>query len=86
MHKKPQNHFDFFLITEDPRSLPEGELLRQYVKHIEANIRLQPENYLWSHRRWKRGWKPEYESLWIDTIPSPTSEKVTPDSKTDRYK
>jgi KDO2-lipid IV(A) lauroyltransferase len=74
--KRGHYHYDFFLLAEDPGSLPDGELLRQYVKHMEANIRLQPENWLWSHRRWKRGWKPEYEKLWIDKVPSPTAGKV----------
>ena len=70
--KRGHYHFDYYLLAEDPRSLPEGELIRQYVWHLESNIQLQPEIYLWSHRRWKRGWKPEYASQWVDSIPMPT--------------
>ena len=33
--------------------LPEGELTSRYIKALENNIRLQPEIYLWSHKRWK---------------------------------
>lgn len=33
--------------------LPEGELTNRYIKALEHNICLQPENYLWSHKRWK---------------------------------
>lgn len=33
--------------------LPEGELTSRYIKTLEKNIRLQPEIYLWSHKRWK---------------------------------
>ncbi len=64
-------HFDFFLLTENPRNMPDGELMRQYVQHLQENIRLQPEIYLWSHRRWKKPWKDEYENLWVDKIPPP---------------
>lgn len=66
-------HFDFYLLAEDPGSLPDGELIREYVRRLEENIRLQPEIYLWSHRRWKRGWKAEYENLWVDKAPPPSA-------------
>lgn len=59
-------HFDYFLLAEDPKSLPDGELMRQYVRHLEKNIHLQPEIYLWSHRRWKRPWEERFKSLWVD--------------------
>jgi KDO2-lipid IV(A) lauroyltransferase len=51
-------HFE--LATEDPLSLPETELTRIYIHHLETVIRQQPEMWLWSHRRWKHEWKPEY--------------------------
>jgi Kdo2-lipid IVA lauroyltransferase/acyltransferase len=71
--KRGQYHFDYFLLADDPKSLPDGELIRRYVRHLEENIRLQPELYLWSHKRWKHQWKPEYEKMWVDDVPSPTS-------------
>lgn len=64
-------HFDYFLLAEDPKSLPDGELIRRYVEHLETNIRLQPEIYLWSHKRWKHKWKQEFENLWVDKEESP---------------
>jgi KDO2-lipid IV(A) lauroyltransferase len=64
-------HFDYFLLAEDPGQLPDGELIRRYVRHLEENIRLQPEIYLWSHKRWKHTWKKEYEKLWMDERPAP---------------
>jgi KDO2-lipid IV(A) lauroyltransferase len=64
-------HFNYFLLAEDPRQLPDGELIRRYVHHLEENIRLQPEIYLWSHRRWKHSWKEGYEKLWMDEHPMP---------------
>ena len=69
--KRGRYRFDFFLLTDNPDALPEGELMRRYVRHLENNIRLQPELYLWSHRRWKHPWKPEYAPLWIDELPAP---------------
>jgi KDO2-lipid IV(A) lauroyltransferase len=64
-------HFDYFLLADDPKSLPDGELIRRYVEHLEKNIRKQPEIYLWSHKRWKHDWKPEYKNLWVDMMPAP---------------
>ena len=52
--------------AEDPASLPNGELTRRYVRYLEKVIREHPEMWLWSHRRWKKEWKPEYSNLWID--------------------
>lgn len=69
--KRGHYHFDYFLLTDDPDSLPDGELIRRYVRHLEENIRLQPDIYLWSHKRWKHDWKPEYKKLWVDTKPLP---------------
>jgi KDO2-lipid IV(A) lauroyltransferase len=70
-HKRGYYHFDFFMLTDDPLSLPEGELIRRYVKHLEANIALAPDLYLWSHKRWKHEWKPEYAAMWVDEKPIP---------------
>lgn len=64
--RRGRYHFEYFLLTENPLSLPEGELLRRYVKHLENNIRLAPDLYLWSHRRWKHAWKPDYAHMWMD--------------------
>ena len=75
LKKRGHYHFDYFLLCHDPKTLPEGELIRQYVRHVEENIRLQPDLYLWSHKRWKHPWKPEYEKLWVDNVASPTSKE-----------
>jgi KDO2-lipid IV(A) lauroyltransferase len=44
---------ELFLLTMEPRSLPDGEITRQMIRYIEDAIRERPANYLWSHRRWK---------------------------------
>jgi KDO2-lipid IV(A) lauroyltransferase len=54
------------LCTSDASSLPNGEVTRRYVRFLERVITEHPEMWLWSHRRWKREWKPEYSRLWID--------------------
>jgi KDO2-lipid IV(A) lauroyltransferase len=73
--KRGHYHFDYFLLCEDPKALPDGELIRRYVRHLEENIRLQPDLYLWSHKRWKHAWKDEYAKLWVDDVPMPHFEQ-----------
>jgi KDO2-lipid IV(A) lauroyltransferase len=51
------------LATVEPQLLPEGELTRIYIQYLERVIRLNPEMWLWSHRRWKHEWKPEYGKI-----------------------
>ncbi|PUZ20481.1 KDO2-lipid IV(A) lauroyltransferase [Chitinophaga costaii] len=47
------------LASENPKNTPEGQLTEQFVQFLEANIREQPEVWVWSHRRWKHKWKGE---------------------------
>ena len=69
-------HFDYFLLAENPKNLPNGELIRRYVQHLEENIRQEPELYLWSHRRWKYSWKADYAELWVDKKAMPELSEV----------
>lgn len=59
---------EFKVATKDASTLPEGELTRMYVRYLEECIRERPANYLWSHRRWKHDWKPEYETSTLETL------------------
>lgn len=43
----------FHKICDDPKPMPEGEIMEQYVRHVERFIQDNPDNWLWSHRRWK---------------------------------
>jgi Kdo2-lipid IVA lauroyltransferase/acyltransferase len=52
--------FDVEVFTENAANTKEGELTLAYVKYVEDCIRQRPDNYLWSHRRWKHAFKPEY--------------------------
>jgi Lauroyl/myristoyl acyltransferase len=45
----------FSLITESPSATASGEITTKYAALLEESIRRMPENWLWSHRRWKRG-------------------------------
>ena len=59
------------LATENPQSLPEGEITRIYARYMEEVITENPDMYLWSHRRWKHPWKEEYQKMWVDATPAP---------------
>ena len=48
-----------------------NEITLRYRDFLEETIRSHPDNYLWTHKRWKYDWKPDYASLWIDTLPMP---------------
>lgn len=40
-------------ICPDPTATQPGEITQQFMSVLESDIREQPENWLWSHRRWK---------------------------------
>lgn len=50
-----RGHYRFTLtrIAADASKLEAGVILRAYVRNIEEQLEAQPDNYLWSHRRWK---------------------------------
>jgi len=41
-------------LIEEPASLKEGEITELYMSKLEDVIRKKPEDWLWSHKRWKR--------------------------------
>lgn len=60
--KRKRGYYEahFELATLEPNSLPEGEITKIYIQYLERVIKANPEMWLWSHRRWKHEWKPEY--------------------------
>lgn len=50
----------FEMGEENPGSTKEGEITKKYVEYLTNFMREYPEMWLWSHRRWKWDWKPEY--------------------------
>ena len=43
----------FELIADQPKETEKGYIIEQYVRCVERFIQEQPDNWLWSHRRWK---------------------------------
>jgi len=41
------------LITEDPANEPQYAITEEFARRLEANIQAQPEQWLWTHNRWK---------------------------------
>ncbi len=68
IHKPRRGYYEanLTLATEDPSTLTEQELTQKFVTYLEDVIRQYPEMWLWSHRRWKHEWKPEYSDLLVD--------------------
>ncbi|MFN0215286.1 MAG: lysophospholipid acyltransferase family protein [Saprospiraceae bacterium] len=44
---------EFSELCTDPTAAIEMEITRAYARRLEADIREQPEQWLWSHKRWK---------------------------------
>ena len=47
----------FEQITDDPELMQPEEMTKQYAELLEQNICAQPEQWLWTHNRWKWGRK-----------------------------
>ena len=43
----------FELLTDRPKETKPGEIMERYVHSVERFIEANPDNWLWSHRRWK---------------------------------
>lgn len=39
--------------ADDATALPKGEMMQAYVRFMEEQIKAQPENWMWTHNRWK---------------------------------
>ncbi|MGH2644002.1 MAG: lysophospholipid acyltransferase family protein [Chitinophagaceae bacterium] len=55
--KRGKYHITFSLISGHPQQEKEGFITEKFVQLLEAGIKSQPENWVWSHRRWKHEWK-----------------------------
>lgn len=47
-------HCRLELMTNDVNSYPDYKLTEEYMTRLERMIRQNPENWLWTHNRWKR--------------------------------
>lgn len=53
------------MAEEFPAQTSEGYLTKKFIDFLEEVIQAQPENWLWSHRRWKHSWREEYANKWL---------------------
>ena len=62
IHKKKRGSYEviFTVVEEASENTTDVELTRRFVHYMEDVIRRYPDMWLWSHRRWKHQWKPEY--------------------------
>lgn len=51
--KRGYYEIDLSVLVDKPSELEEGEITRRYAEKLEDVVRNQPENWLWSHKRWK---------------------------------
>lgn len=58
--KRGYYHFSAKLLSAEGSGQTPEQLTLMYKNELEKVIRKDPSNYLWSHRRWKYEWKPEY--------------------------
>ena len=52
------------LLAENPASLDKGVLTQKYMGKLEQVIKIKPQNWLWTHKRWKH--KRENGKLLVD--------------------
>lgn len=64
--KRGHYFFESTLITENAGETDKGGITRQFRDFIEDCIRKRPDNYLWSHRRWRHEYKEGLKKLWVD--------------------
>ena len=55
MRVKEDNNYEIVLteICEDASTMSVSDILAQYYRLLEEDIKAQPWNYLWTHKRWK---------------------------------
>jgi KDO2-lipid IV(A) lauroyltransferase len=54
------------LYTENAASTSVGDITGAFRDFLEKIIREEPDNYLWTHRRWKWEYNESYSQNWID--------------------
>lgn len=53
--KRGYYEVQFEALAEQPKETVENEITALYAKRLEENIKEQPEQWLWTHNRWKWG-------------------------------
>ncbi len=52
--KKGYYEFSVSMVEPNPKETADGEITKAYMKILEEHILKKPENWLWSHKRWKK--------------------------------
>jgi Kdo2-lipid IVA lauroyltransferase/acyltransferase len=52
--KRGYYQLTFEKIADNARNLPDEEVTRRFMVRLEKTILSKPENWLWSHKRWKK--------------------------------
>lgn len=52
--KRGYYQLTFEKIAENARTLPDEEVTRRFMNRLEKTILSKPENWLWTHKRWKK--------------------------------
>lgn len=55
--KRGYYEFSLKLLHDNPKELAPGEITKMYAAQVEEEIKNNPANWLWSHRRWKHSWE-----------------------------
>lgn len=60
-------HFDTTILAENANEFSPEQLTLKFRDLLEQTIKDSPDNYLWTHRRWRHDYSDKYSHLWIDT-------------------
>lgn len=52
--KRGHYEIEYKLISEEPAQIEPNKILMAYIREMEKCINKNPENYLWSHKRWRQ--------------------------------
>lgn len=68
IHKIKRGYYklEYHLAAKNSEELPQGMITLSYIRFLEDAIKKNPENWLWTHRRWKKSWKEEYRENTLD--------------------
>jgi KDO2-lipid IV(A) lauroyltransferase len=63
-----RGHYKFVLtqVFDFKKQYKTGMITTIFTEKLENTIKSNPDNYLWSHKRWKHTYKNEYSKRWFD--------------------
>jgi KDO2-lipid IV(A) lauroyltransferase len=73
--KRGYYFFQVVPVTLDPAHSNDKNLTLKYRNLLEDDIKNNPDNYLWTHRRWKRKFKEEYRAVMDRPLSLPRQRK-----------